>query len=130
MSIQSLNALLGCVSFSWPSGIPSSSLDAMTWLKMYVQMIMLAGRGIITATGIVLVEELLFRSWLPEEIAADVGYHQAIIISGLAFSLFQRYIIYYHLENISSFSVCDVIAIFFSSSSPTLAFFILLFYGE
>jgi membrane protease YdiL (CAAX protease family) len=99
-SIQSLNALLGCVSFSWPSGIPSSSLDAMTWLKMYVQMIILAGRGIITATGIVLVEELLFRSWLPEEIEADVGYHQAIIISGLAFSLFQRYIIYYHLENI------------------------------
>ncbi|KAJ6993507.1 hypothetical protein NC653_016596, partial [Populus alba x Populus x berolinensis] len=90
VSIQSLNALLGCVSFSWPSSIPSSSLDAMTWLKMYVQMIMLAGRGIITATGIVLVEELLFRSWLPEEIAADVGYHQAIIISGLAFSLFQR----------------------------------------
>ncbi|KAJ6742632.1 ALPHA/BETA-HYDROLASES SUPERFAMILY PROTEIN [Salix viminalis] len=89
-SIQSLNALLGCVTFSWPSSIPSSSLDAMTWLKMYVQMIMLAGRGIITASGIVLVEELLFRSWLPEEIKADVGYHQAIIISGLAFSLFQR----------------------------------------
>uniref|UniRef100_A0A6N2L9U4 AB hydrolase-1 domain-containing protein n=1 Tax=Salix viminalis TaxID=40686 RepID=A0A6N2L9U4_SALVM len=90
VSIQSLNALLGCVTFSWPSSIPSSSLDAMTWLKMYVQMIMLAGRGIITASGIVLVEELLFRSWLPEEIKADVGYHQAIIISGLAFSLFQR----------------------------------------
>ena len=69
---------------------------------MYAQMIMLAGRGIITASGIVLVEELLFRSWLPEEIKADVGYHQAIIISGLAFSLFQRYFIYfYHLENIT-----------------------------
>ncbi|KAJ6699058.1 ALPHA/BETA-HYDROLASES SUPERFAMILY PROTEIN [Salix purpurea] len=90
VSIQSLNALLGCVTFSWPSSIPSSSLNAMTWLKMYAQMIMLAGRGIITASGIVLVEELLFRSWLPEEIKADVGYHQAIIISGLAFSLFQR----------------------------------------
>ncbi|KAF9680350.1 hypothetical protein SADUNF_Sadunf06G0112100 [Salix dunnii] len=90
VSIQSLNALLGCVTFSWPSSIPSSSLDAMTWLKMYAQMFMLAGQGIITASGIVLVEELLFRSWLPEEIKADVGYHQGIIISGLAFSLFQR----------------------------------------
>ncbi|CAK7352308.1 unnamed protein product [Dovyalis caffra] len=80
----------GCVSFSWPSSLPSSSLDAMTWLKVYGQMIMLAGRGIITAAGIVLVEELLFRAWLTEEIAADLGYHQGIIISGLAFSLFQR----------------------------------------
>lgn len=52
---------------------------------------MLACQGTFTATAIVLVEELLFRSWLPEEIAADLGYHRGIIISGLAFSLLQRY---------------------------------------
>lgn len=51
---------------------------------------MLAVRGIVTAAGIVLVEELLFRSWLPDEIAAELGYHWGIILSGLAFSLFQR----------------------------------------
>ncbi|KAM0018252.1 putative alcohol O-acetyltransferase [Helianthus debilis subsp. tardiflorus] len=33
--------------------------------------------------------ELLFRSWLSEEIAVDLGYTQGIILSGLAFSLSQ-----------------------------------------
>ncbi|XP_021678943.2 uncharacterized protein LOC110663827 isoform X2 [Hevea brasiliensis] len=90
LSIQSINALLGCVSFSWPSSLPTSSSDAMVCLKVYGQVIILTGRGIVTATGLVLVEELLFRSWLPDEIATDLGYHQGIIISGLAFSLLQR----------------------------------------
>ncbi|KAF2304146.1 hypothetical protein GH714_028046 [Hevea brasiliensis] len=90
LSIQSINALLGCVSFSWPSSLPTSSSDAMVCLKVCGQVIILTGRGIVTATGLVLVEELLFRSWLPDEIATDLGYHQGIIISGLAFSLLQR----------------------------------------
>ncbi|KAK3411312.1 hypothetical protein EUGRSUZ_I00075 [Eucalyptus grandis] len=42
------------------------------------------------ATSVALVEELLFRSWLTEDIAADLGYHLGIILSGLAFYLFQR----------------------------------------
>lgn len=92
--IQSLNAVLGCVSFSWPS-IVTSSLTAMAWLKVYGNISMLACQGIVTATVVVLVEELLFRSWLPEEIAADLDYHRGIIISGLAFALSQRYI--FHL---------------------------------
>ncbi|KAH9804807.1 alpha/beta-Hydrolases superfamily protein [Citrus sinensis] len=87
--IQSLNAVLGCVSFSWPS-IVTSSLTAMAWLKVYGNISMLACQGIVTATVVVLVEELLFRSWLPEEIAADLDYHRGIIISGLAFALSQR----------------------------------------
>ncbi|XP_021276143.1 uncharacterized protein LOC110410653 isoform X2 [Herrania umbratica] len=90
MLIQSVNALLGCVSFSWPSNLLPSSLDIMARLKVYGKLLVLAVRGIVTATGVVLVEELLFRSWLPDEIAADLGYHRGIIISGLAFSLFQR----------------------------------------
>ncbi|XP_044471863.1 uncharacterized protein LOC123200634 isoform X2 [Mangifera indica] len=87
--LQSVKALLGCVNFSWPSSIPSP-LNAVTLLKVCGKFFLLACRGILTATAVVLVEELLFRSWLPEEIAADLGYHRGIIISGFAFSLFQR----------------------------------------
>uniref|UniRef100_A0A5B6Z000 CAAX prenyl protease 2/Lysostaphin resistance protein A-like domain-containing protein n=2 Tax=Davidia involucrata TaxID=16924 RepID=A0A5B6Z000_DAVIN len=90
LSIHSVNALLGFVRLSWPSTLPSSSLDAVMWLKVYGQMLILIGRGLVTATGVALVEELLFRSWLPDEIAVDLGYHRGIIISGLAFSLFER----------------------------------------
>ncbi|XP_050216132.1 uncharacterized protein LOC126667212 isoform X2 [Mercurialis annua] len=90
LSIQSVNALLGCVCFCWPSSLPTSSLDAMAFLKVSGKIITLAVQGFATATGVVFVEELLFRAWLPEEIAADLGYHQGIIISGLVFSLFQR----------------------------------------
>lgn len=88
LSIHTVNALLGCVSFSWPP--TPSPLNALTRFKLYGQLLMLAGQGIVMATGVSLVEELLFRSWLPKEIAADLGYHQGIVISGLAFSLFQR----------------------------------------
>ncbi|XP_040370025.1 uncharacterized protein LOC112186367 isoform X2 [Rosa chinensis] len=88
LSIQSANALLGCVNISWPS--TPSSLDAMKLLSVYGHVLKLVGQGIMTATGIALVEELFFRSWLPQEIAADLGYHQSIILSGLAFSLCQR----------------------------------------
>lgn len=90
LSIQYVNSLLGCVSFSWPPSLHSSSLDAMARLKSFGQILILVGRGAVTATSVALVEELLFRSWLTEEIAADLGYHLGIILSGLAFSLFQR----------------------------------------
>lgn len=88
LSIQAVNALLGRVNFLWPYS--PSSFDVMRWLKVYGQMLIVVGQGIVTATGVALVEELLFRSWLPEEIAADFGYHRGIIISGLVFSLLQR----------------------------------------
>ncbi|KAL3744618.1 hypothetical protein ACJRO7_013824 [Eucalyptus globulus] len=90
LSIQYVNSLLGCVSFSWPPSLHSSSSDAMARLKSFGQILILVGRGAVTATSVALVEELLFRSWLTEEIAADLGYHLGIILSGLAFSLFQR----------------------------------------
>ncbi|KAJ9687863.1 hypothetical protein PVL29_013878 [Vitis rotundifolia] len=85
MSIHSVNALLGFVSLSWPA-----AFDTKTLFKVYGKMLMLTVRGIVTAVSVSLVEELLFRSWLPEEIAPDLGYNRGIIISGLAFSLFQR----------------------------------------
>lgn len=108
LSIQSVNALLGCVNLAWPSTL--SSLDAMTRIKVYGQVLMLVGQGFLRATGVALVEELLFRSWLPQEIAADLGYYQGIIISGLAFSLFQRlfstHFTYCLLEFVRSFVFC------------------------
>ncbi|XP_030941373.1 uncharacterized protein LOC115966260 isoform X1 [Quercus lobata] len=88
LSIHTANALIGCVSLSWPP--TPSHLDAMTHFKVYGRVLMLAGQGIVTATGVAIVEELVFRSWLPKEIEVDLGYHQGIIISGLAFALFQR----------------------------------------
>uniref|UniRef100_A0A6P3Z3C9 uncharacterized protein LOC107406661 isoform X1 n=2 Tax=Ziziphus jujuba TaxID=326968 RepID=A0A6P3Z3C9_ZIZJJ len=87
-SIQCINALLGYVSLSLP--YTTSPLDALSWLKMSGKICMVVGQGIITATGVALVEELLFRSWLPQEIASDLGYHKGLIISGLAFALLQR----------------------------------------
>ncbi|KAK8550363.1 hypothetical protein V6N12_039076 [Hibiscus sabdariffa] len=90
MLIQSVNVLLGCVSLSLPSNFLPSSVDFTARLKVYGKLLVMVVRGIVTTTGIVLVEELVFRSWLPDEIAADFGYHRGIIISGLVFSLIQR----------------------------------------
>ncbi|TKY54378.1 Embryogenesis-associated protein EMB8 [Spatholobus suberectus] len=87
-SIHAVNAFIGCASFSWPH-MPTS-LDAITWLKVYGQMGLVIVQGTVMASAIALVEELLFRSWLPQEIAVDLGYHHGIIISGLAFSFLQR----------------------------------------
>lgn len=89
-SIHAVNALLGCASFSWPHIPPS--LDIMAWLKVCGKMGLLIVQGIVMASSISLVEELLFRSWLPQEIAVDLGYHYGIIISALAFSFLQRFV--------------------------------------
>lgn len=91
LSIHAVSALIGYVHLAWPLNISTAS-DALTQLKVYGQMLLLCGKGLATATGVALVEELLFRSWLPYEIATDLGYHRGIIISGLAFSLSQRYL--------------------------------------
>ncbi|KAL2503374.1 alpha/beta-hydrolase superfamily protein [Forsythia ovata] len=88
--IQSVNSAIGCVQLCWPATLSLSSSDPVTLLRVYGRMIMLFVQGLATATCVAVAEELLFRSWLPQEIAADLGYHHGIIISGLAFSLFQR----------------------------------------
>ncbi|KAI3995390.1 hypothetical protein MKX01_040506, partial [Papaver californicum] len=90
LSIHSTNALLGCASLSWPSVLSSSSTQAIFLLKGYGGMLLLAGQGVVTATVVAIVEELFFRSWLPEEIAVDIGHHRAVLVSGLAFAIFQR----------------------------------------
>ncbi|XP_058215427.1 uncharacterized protein LOC131326609 isoform X2 [Rhododendron vialii] len=90
LSIHTVNLLLGCVRLSWPSTVLSYPSDVVNWLKVFAKMLLLVSQGIITATGVALVEELLFRSWLPDEIATDLGYYRGIIFSGLAFSVSQR----------------------------------------
>ncbi|XP_047311459.1 uncharacterized protein LOC124914881 [Impatiens glandulifera] len=78
-SIHYANALLGCVHISFPSSVFPTA-----------KMILLGFRAIIISISVSMVEELIFRSWLPNEISLDVGYHQGIIISGLIFALSQR----------------------------------------
>ncbi|XP_006353768.1 uncharacterized protein [Solanum tuberosum] len=87
--IYSVNSLIGCVDFCFPMAPPTSSA-ALAWLKVYGRIFVLFVQGVATATSVATVEELLFRSWLPDEIAADLGYYRGIMISGLAFALFQR----------------------------------------
>lgn len=59
-------------------------------MKSYGRMLLLITEGVTTATGIAVVEELFFRSWLPQEIATDFGYHRGVFVSGLLFALSQR----------------------------------------
>ncbi|KZV26826.1 hypothetical protein F511_06673 [Dorcoceras hygrometricum] len=88
--IQSVNSLLGCTQLCWPSSLSLPHSEPIMMMKSYARMILLIAQGLFAATGVATVEELLFRSWLPEEISADFGYHRGLIISGLVFSLSQR----------------------------------------
>ncbi|XP_021756724.1 uncharacterized protein LOC110721832 [Chenopodium quinoa] len=90
ISIHSLNAYLGFVKLSFPSSLGSSSLTFSAKIKAHGQLFLSAGQGLAVAAGVSFVEELLFRSWLLEEIAIDLGYHPGILLSGLAFALSQR----------------------------------------
>lgn len=92
LCIHSMSGLLGYARVSWPLGLPSISTGPVVLLKAYGRMLVHAVHGLVTATGIALVEELLFRSWLPEEIAVDLGYYHAIMISGVAFSMIHGYV--------------------------------------
>lgn len=117
-SIHAVNAFIGCASFSWPHTPPS---DAMTWLKVYGQMGLVVVQGTVMASAISMVEELLFRSWLPQEIAVDIGYHQGIIISGLAFSILQRSVFFLELcfaYCVSSITLSGPLSAFKFSHSP------------
>ncbi|KNA20414.1 hypothetical protein SOVF_052600 isoform A [Spinacia oleracea] len=90
VTIHSLNAYLGLVNLSFPSSLGSSSLTLSAKIKAHGQLFLSAGQAILVAAGVAFVEELLFRSWLLEEIAIDLGYHPGILLSGLAFALSQR----------------------------------------
>ena len=55
--VLSIHSLIGSVRLSWPSTFVSYSSDAVTWLKVFANMLLLVGQGIIIATGTTLVEE-------------------------------------------------------------------------
>ncbi|CAI9097377.1 OLC1v1033780C1 [Oldenlandia corymbosa var. corymbosa] len=88
--INYVNHFCGFVQLSGPSYLLASSSNVVAWLKLSGRTLLLVFQGLVTATGIAVVQELLFRSWLPDEIAADLGYYRGVIISGLVFSLSQR----------------------------------------
>ena len=96
VSIHYVNWLLGFVNFSFPPSFGSSSASILAKIKAHGQLCLLAGQGLLMAAGVAFVEELLFRSWFLEEIAADLGYHPGILLSGLAFAISQRYVYCIH----------------------------------
>lgn len=51
----------------------------------------LLGQALGIGLAVALVEEVLFRAWLQEEIAVDMGFHKAVFISALAFALVHWY---------------------------------------
>ncbi|CAL9084504.1 unnamed protein product, partial [Musa textilis] len=116
MSVHSINGLLGYASLACPSFSPLFRADPVLLLKSFVNMLLKGVRGIITAAGIALAEELLFRSWLLEEVAVDLGYYRAIVISGIAFSLIHGY------------GLIDILIFYFSNyrSLPSVPGFLLL----
>ena len=109
--IQSTNVFVGSVSISWPT-IPSST-DVVTMLKLFGKGLRIVGQGLLTTDVVALVEEMLFRSWLPEEIAADLGFNQGIILSGLAFSLSQWY--FFLTKLYLKIHICKYNALYFNS---------------
>ncbi|XP_062194020.1 uncharacterized protein LOC133897336 isoform X2 [Phragmites australis] len=86
--VHSISILLGFTTFQ--TGLYSFLDRPFDLIKSSSNVFMLALRGFATATSIAVVEEMVFRSWLPEEIAVDLGYYNAIMISGVAFSLIHR----------------------------------------
>lgn len=85
--VHSTSILLGFATLQEGSSFLARPSDV---LKYSSNALLLALRGFITATSIAVVEEVVFRSWLPEEVAVDLGYYNAILMSGLAFSLIHR----------------------------------------
>lgn len=88
--VHSISILLGFATVQ--AGLSSFSDRPFGLIKSSSNVLMLALRGLATATSISVVEEMVFRSWLPEEIAVDLGYYNAILISGVTFSLIHRYV--------------------------------------
>ncbi|KAF0913943.1 hypothetical protein E2562_025358 [Oryza meyeriana var. granulata] len=86
--VHSVSILLGFATLR--AGSYSLVARPLDLLKSSSNVLLLALRGFVTATSIAVVEEVVFRSWLPEEIAVDLGYYSAILISGVAFSLIHR----------------------------------------
>jgi membrane protease YdiL (CAAX protease family) len=102
--VHSISILLGFATYR--TGLPSSFSGPLDLIKSSSNVFILALRGFTTATSIAVVEEMVFRSWLPEEIAVDLGYYNAILISGLVFSLIHRYANSFSLSPVTALLIC------------------------
>lgn len=65
----------------------------------------------VTVTGVPLVELFLFRSWLPDEIAADLRYLHVITFQDLIFTILKVYFTLFYRTS-SSGSGCSCILCF------------------
>ncbi|KAL3679674.1 hypothetical protein R1sor_022630 [Riccia sorocarpa] len=85
-----INWALGYVSIRWASLLvqnPSFPGLAPVALLTLWNVVSLLGQSVSMALIVALVEELLFRAWLQEEIAVDVGQHVGILLSAVAFAI-------------------------------------------
>lgn len=53
----------------------------------FIKISKLLGQAVGVGLAVALVEEVLFRAWLQEEIAVDLGFHKAVFLSAVAFAL-------------------------------------------
>lgn len=88
-----MNWVLGYSQFRWDAVVVSNSnfpgALASTILTSW-KVLMLVTQSLAMAVAVALVEEVLFRAWLQEEIAVDLGYHWAVLLSALAFAAVHR----------------------------------------
>ncbi|KAL2613381.1 hypothetical protein R1flu_025073 [Riccia fluitans] len=85
-----INWALGFISFRWTSLLvenPSFPGVGPVVILTLWKLFSLIGQSVSMAVVVALVEELLFRAWLQEEIAVDLGQHKAILLSAFAFAV-------------------------------------------
>ncbi|KAI5073559.1 hypothetical protein GOP47_0011572 [Adiantum capillus-veneris] len=90
-SVYLLGVALQLIQFDWTSTLLLNTSKNHLWtivcgLRIFKLMIQCFGISLVVS----FVEELFFRSWLQKEISADLGFHKAALISGLAFSITHR----------------------------------------
>ncbi|CAK9217031.1 unnamed protein product [Sphagnum troendelagicum] len=81
--LYSTNAVLGYVQFRWASLLATNIRFGGMAMRISKILVQALGMGFAVA----LVEEILFRAWLQDEIAVDFGFHKSVFLSALVFSL-------------------------------------------
>lgn len=88
--LYSSNFILGYVQFNWNvlfATNPKLPGTAGVALFTFIKISKLLGQAVGVGLAVALVEEVLFRAWLQEEIAVDLGFHKAVFLSAVAFAL-------------------------------------------
>jgi membrane protease YdiL (CAAX protease family) len=67
------------------SNLCSGTVALYIFTAMRISKILLQALGM--GFAVALVEEILFRAWLQDEIAVDFGFHKGVFLSALVFSL-------------------------------------------